>query len=60
RLPATKEAELIAEKMKKNNILVTTEGPYHQVLKIKPAIIFNKDNVDLFVETLDKILKDLA
>jgi len=60
RLPATREAELIAEKMKKNNILVTTEGPYHQVLKIKPAIIFNKDNVDLFVETLDKILKDLA
>jgi len=60
RLPATREAELIAEKMKKNNILVTTEGPYHQVLKIKPAIIFNKDNVDLFVETLDKILKYLA
>ncbi len=59
RLPATKEAELIAEKMKKNKILVTTEGPYHQVLKIKPAIIFNQDNVDLFVETLDKILKDL-
>ena len=60
RLPATREAELVAEKMKKNNILVTTEGPYHQVLKVKPAIIFNKDNVDLFVETLDKILKDLA
>jgi len=60
RLPATKEAELIAEKMKKKNILVTTEGPYHQVLKIKPAIIFNKDNVDLFVEALDKILNDLA
>ncbi len=58
--PATREAELIAEKMKKHNILVTTEGPYHQVLKIKPAIIFNKDNVDLFVETVDKILKELA
>ena len=58
RLPASKEAELIAEKMKKNNILVTTEGPFHQVLKIKPAIIFNKDNVDLFVETLDEILKN--
>ena len=57
--PASREAELIAEKMKKHNILVTTEGPYHQVLKIKPAIIFNKDNVDLFVETLDKILKAL-
>ncbi len=34
------------------------DGPFHNVLKIKPPLVFNKDNVDYFVQTLDKILDE--
>ncbi|MBC7361029.1 MAG: hypothetical protein H5U06_01905 [Candidatus Aminicenantes bacterium] len=44
--------------MKDKGILVSTDGPFRNVLKIKPALVFTRENVDRFVETLDLILKN--
>ncbi|MBC8184102.1 aminotransferase class III-fold pyridoxal phosphate-dependent enzyme [candidate division KSB1 bacterium] len=50
--PADTEAVSIVEKMKNNGILISTDGPFHNVLKIKPPIIFNRENAGFLVDTL--------
>ena len=58
--PADKEAAFVVEKMKDNGVLISTDGPFHNVLKIKPPIIFNEMNADFLVENLCLALKDKA
>ncbi|MBC7364754.1 MAG: aminotransferase class III-fold pyridoxal phosphate-dependent enzyme [Candidatus Aminicenantes bacterium] len=58
--PATEEARQIVEKMKTRGILFSTDGPFRNVLKIKPPIVFNKRNVDQVVEALAEVLKNFA
>ena len=54
--PATTEADQIVNKMKEKGILLSTDGPDHNVIKIKPPMVFSKDNAFFLVETLDNIL----
>ena len=56
--PADWEAAYIAERMKDRGILISTEGPQHNPLKLKPPIIFRREHVDLFVEVLAEVLGD--
>ena len=56
--PADWEATYIVERMKARGILLSTEGPGHNVLKLKPPIIFRREHVDLFVEVLAEVLGD--
>ena len=42
--------------MKDHGILISTDGPDHNVLKIKPPMVFTNDNADQLVETLNKLL----
>lgn len=56
--PAQNEAEYIIEKMKEKGILLSTDGPLENVLKIKPPIVFSKENADHVIEELDKVLSD--
>lgn len=55
---ATAEASYVAERMKERGILISTDGPYRNVLKIKPPLCFNKRNADFFIETMDGILNE--
>ena len=57
-LPNEKLATLIINKMRKRGILLSTDGPYHNVIKIKPPMTFNKDNVDLVCFELNNIFKN--
>ena len=57
--PAVEQAADIAEKMKDNGILVSVDGPLHNVLKIKPPLVFTKTNADLYISTLDRILNNI-
>ena len=54
--PASDEAEKIANDMKDHGILISTDGPDHNVLKIKPPMVFTNDNADQLVGTLNKLL----
>ncbi len=56
--PATEEAALIIEKMKTRGILISTDGPFNNVLKLKPPIIFTKENAERVIWNLDNVLKD--
>ena len=56
--PAADQADYISERMQQSGILTSTDGPLHNVLKIKPPMCFNKDNVDQYVSSLAMILKE--
>lgn len=45
--------------MKDEHILLSADGPDCNVLKLKPPMVFTKQNVDEFISTLDRILKEL-
>ncbi len=58
--PATKEAANIIETMKDRGILLSTDGPFNNVIKIKPPMVFNEDNADRVVEMLDEVLRSVG
>ena len=54
--PATALAKHVIEDMKSRGILLSTDGPFNNVLKIKPPLVFSQLNGDLLVKTLDEVL----
>jgi 4-aminobutyrate aminotransferase-like enzyme/Ser/Thr protein kinase RdoA (MazF antagonist) len=54
--PAAWEASYVVERMKEEGILLSTDGPLHNVIKLKPPLVFTHADADLLVDTLDKIL----
>jgi 4-aminobutyrate aminotransferase-like enzyme/Ser/Thr protein kinase RdoA (MazF antagonist) len=58
REPAGAEAGFVANRMRDRGILVSTDGPFHNVLKIKPPLCFTAHDADRFVSTLDGILRE--
>jgi 4-aminobutyrate aminotransferase-like enzyme len=56
--PADTEASAIIERMKARGVLLSTDGPFHNVLKIKPPIVFSKADSDLVVSELDAVLTE--
>lgn len=58
RLPAAAEATYIVEHMRELGILISTDGPDHNVLKIKPPLSFTQADVEIFLERLQTVLSD--
>ena len=54
--PADKEADQIVNVMKEKGILISTDGPDRNILKIKPPLVFNRENALFLTKTLDEIL----
>ena len=46
----------IVNEMRKRKILLSSDGPDHNVIKVKPPMVFNSSNALFLVETLDKVL----
>jgi len=58
--PAAEEAKLIIEEMKERGILLSIDGPLHNVIKIKPPLIFSKQNGDRLIGNLDQVLNTIS
>jgi 4-aminobutyrate aminotransferase-like enzyme/Ser/Thr protein kinase RdoA (MazF antagonist) len=56
--PAAAQAAYIVERMKAHGILLSTDGPLHNVIKIKPPLVFTEADTDFLVTTLDKVLTE--
>ena len=56
--PATMEAEYLIERMKDLGILLSTDGPFNNVLKIKPPLIFSREDSDIMIEMLERVLSE--
>jgi 4-aminobutyrate aminotransferase-like enzyme/Ser/Thr protein kinase RdoA (MazF antagonist) len=57
--PAADELNAIVEAMKAEGILLSTEGPHHNVLKIKPPLVISEEECARFLETLDAVMTRL-
>lgn len=54
--PATSEANRIVNQMREHGILFGTDGPSHNVLKIRPPMPFSIEDADLLISTLAETL----
>jgi 4-aminobutyrate aminotransferase-like enzyme len=54
--PATSEANRIVNRMREHGILFGTDGPSHNVLKIRPPMPFSIEDADLLISTLAETL----
>ncbi len=54
--PAAEEAKAIVEELKESGILLSTDGPFHNVLKIKPPMVVDEEDVGFLVRGLERLL----
>lgn len=59
RTPAIEETAQILELMRERHVLVGSEGRDGNILKLRPALVFERDNVDFFIAALDSALAAL-
>ena len=57
-VPAAAEAQIIVNQMKDKGLLLSTDGPDHNVIKIKPPLVFNKENADELVKKTDETMPE--
>jgi len=55
---AAEQASYVCNRLRERGILTGTDGPFHNVLKIRPPLIFSDADADLFVTTLEAILDE--
>ena len=55
--PDMKLACFIKNELRNQHILISTDGPFDNVLKTKPPLCFTKENARKVVDTIDTILK---
>jgi len=55
---ATEEASYVCNRLRERGILTGTDGPFHNVIKLRPPLIFSDADADLFVTTLEAILDE--
>ena len=58
--PAGAEASYVANRMRARGVLLGTDGPHHNVIKIRPPMPFSIGDAELVVELLDDVLRELA
>ena len=57
--PAQEEANKIVNHMKSKGILMSVDGPDHNVLKIKPPLVFTHENADQVVVNLASVFNEI-
>ena len=54
--PATEEAADVINQMRERGVLLSTDGPFENVIKIKPPLVFSHEDAARVVEELDDVL----
>ena len=58
--PAGSEAAWVADRMRERGILLGTDGPHHNVIKIRPPMPFSAIDGDVLVRALDEVLGEIG
>lgn len=58
RRPATTLAAHVKDRMRAHRILLGSEGPMDNILKIRPPLTIQADDVDMILETLGDVLEE--
>jgi 4-aminobutyrate aminotransferase-like enzyme/Ser/Thr protein kinase RdoA (MazF antagonist) len=57
--PATAEADYLINRMREKGVLMSTDGPRHNVIKIKPPMSLTFSQADFMLEQLGAVLKEI-
>jgi len=57
--PASKETKAVANRMRELGVLVGIEGPFGNVLKIRPPLVFDENHALQLTDTLDRALREI-
>jgi 4-aminobutyrate aminotransferase-like enzyme len=60
KVPATDKTSWLVEFFKQQHILLSTEGRFYNILKIKPPLAFNQADADKFIHVLEMGLIELT
>ena len=55
--PAAEEAARIVDLMRDRGVLLSTDGPLHNVIKIKPPMVLSEEDIVSTLKHLDEILE---
>src|SRR5579884_1732889 len=58
RTAAPAQASYVVNRLRECGILTGTDGPHHNVLKLRPPLVFSEADTELFVATLDSVLAE--
>jgi 4-aminobutyrate aminotransferase-like enzyme/Ser/Thr protein kinase RdoA (MazF antagonist) len=60
REPAAEEADYVVNRLRDRGILAGTDGPHHNVIKLRPPLVFTAADADLFCAAFESILNEDA
>jgi acetylornithine aminotransferase len=60
KVPDAQTATAVVNAMKHNRVLISVAGPYGNVLKVRPPLVFNEADVDRFLTTFDLVTRELS
>ncbi|CAH1175692.1 unnamed protein product [Phaedon cochleariae] len=58
RVPDVQCAKFVLQRMREEHILISLDGPHSNIIKMKPPMVFTKENVDEVISTLDRVFKE--
>jgi 4-aminobutyrate aminotransferase-like enzyme/Ser/Thr protein kinase RdoA (MazF antagonist) len=58
RTPATRQASYVVNRLREEGILAGSDGPHHNVLKLRPPLCFTPADANQFTSVLDSILAE--
>jgi 4-aminobutyrate aminotransferase-like enzyme len=58
--PADRETSYVASRMRERGILIGTDGPFHNVLKIRPPMPFNMNDAEILIEQLELTFREIG
>jgi 4-aminobutyrate aminotransferase-like enzyme/Ser/Thr protein kinase RdoA (MazF antagonist) len=56
--PAPREAAYVANRLRERGILAGTDGPFHNVIKLRPPMPFDRGDADFLLAALDAVLSE--
>jgi len=59
RTPAADQTRQVVNGMRERGVLISAAGPLENILKIRPLLAFEQEHAELFIDCLDKTLKDI-
>lgn len=60
RSPAKRQASYVVNRLREEGILAGTDGPHHNVIKLRPPLCFNAADARSFTSSLDSVLQEPA
>jgi len=58
REPSSERAARTKERLRDHRILLSTDGPSDNVLKIKPPLVFTRNDADRLISVLDRVFRE--